>query len=204
MALSTEDRDCFLASLRTDAAFREEVRREVLSEELLGLPQRFAAFVDEMRSFVDEMRSFAEETRSFVESGKWRFDALEDDVVRLTEDFGTLRAMVFEQKIRSNPGYCLRRHARRVKVVDPDDFLDDLGFADSSDDEYELLARGDVLARGASKMTGAPVIFMVEATWRVHTGDVDQQVCRRQVLQNRGAATVAIIASIEPPGKPIL
>lgn len=48
------------------------------------------------------------------------------------------------------------------------------------------------------------MIFLVEATWRAHTGDVDRQVCRRDVLQSRGVETVALIASVEPPSDDIL
>lgn len=74
MVLSAEDRERFLSSLRTDEAFREEVRREVLTEELLAMPQRFAAFVEEMHAF--------------VQAANRRFDVLDHQVGRLTNDSG--------------------------------------------------------------------------------------------------------------------
>jgi hypothetical protein len=45
MALSSEDKERLLSYLHTDQGFREEVRREVLTAELLSLPERFAALV---------------------------------------------------------------------------------------------------------------------------------------------------------------
>lgn len=194
--LTSDERERFLSSLRTDPAFRDEVRREVLSAELMALPERFAAFVEEMRAFVEEMRSFVEATDR-------RFDALERDAGRLQDDSGQLRGMILEQKVRMNPGYYLRNQARRVRVVDLDDLLDDLGISDMNDEGYVTLARTDVLAQGVSRTSGARVVFLVETTWRVHRGDVDRQVVRRQVLADRGVDAVAVIASTESPGEDI-
>jgi hypothetical protein len=185
MALSSDERERFLASLRTDPAFRDEIRREVLTTELLRLPERFAAFVEEMHAF--------------VEATNRRFDALETDVQRVKDDSGQLRGMVLEQKIRMNPGYFLRHIVRRVRVVDLDDLLDDLGLTDVDDDAYLALARTDVLGVGLSRDSGARVVLLVEAKWRVHTGDIRRQVVRRQALVSRNVDTGAVIASIEEP-----
>ncbi len=206
MALSSDERDRFLTTLRSDAAFREEVRREVLSAELLELPQRFAAFVEEMHTFREEVHAFVMEMRAFRESTERRLGALESVTGRLTDDSAKLRGMILEQTIRGNPGYYLRRHARRVKLADLDDLLDDLGIADlgiadMGDDDYKVLARTDVLATGRSSEGGKAVVFVVEATWRAHTGDVDRQAARRRILSERGVDAVAIIASTEEPSE---
>lgn len=201
MALSSDERDRFLTTLRSDAAFREEVRREVLSAELLELPQRFAAFVEEMHTFREEVHAFVMEMRAFRESTERRLGALESVTGRLTDDSAKLRGMILEQTIRGNPGYYLRRHARRVTLADLDDLLDDLGIADMGDDDYKVLARTDVLATGRSSEGGKAVVFVVEATWRAHTGDVDRQAARRRILSERGVDAVAIIASTEEPSE---
>ena len=194
MALSSDERDRFLMTLRSDAAFREEVRWEVLSAELLELPQRFAAFVEEMHALVMEMRAFLGITER-------RLEALESGTGRLTDDSAKLRRMILEQTIRGNPGYFLRRHPRRVKFADLDDLLDDIGIADMGDDDYEVLARTDLFATGRSSGSGKAVVFVVEATWRAPTGDVDRQAARRRILSERGVDAVAIIASTEEPSE---
>ncbi len=52
--------------LRENEDWRERIRRLLLTDELLTLPERHAEFVAEMRSFVAEMHSFVAEMRSFV------------------------------------------------------------------------------------------------------------------------------------------
>ena len=201
VVLSSDERDRFLMTLRSDAAFREEVRREVLSAELLELPQRFAAFVEEMRAFREEMHAFVLEMRAFRSIAERRLEALESVTGCLTDDSAKLRGMILEQKIRGNPGYYLSRYARRVKLADLDGLLDDLGIADMGDGDYEALSRTDVLETGRSTKSGKSVVFVVEARWRAHTGDVDSQAGRRRILSERGVDALAIIASTEEPSE---
>ncbi len=222
MTLTSDERSRFLASLREDAEFREEVRRQVLTAELLHLPERFAAFVEEMHAFVEEMHAFVEEMHAFVEemhafvdemhafveemhafveemhasvaATNWRLD-------RLEIDSGKTRGMILEIRIFNNPGYYLSKHARRVKVVDLDDLLDHVGIHDMSDEQYDILARTDLFARGVSKHNQEPVLLVVEATWRVHSRDVDRQVARCEILRNHNIPAVAVIFSVEPPSQ---
>jgi len=53
VTLTYEERERFLSSLRSDAAFRDDVRRELLTTELLSFHERFAAFVDDVHAFVE-------------------------------------------------------------------------------------------------------------------------------------------------------
>jgi hypothetical protein len=192
VSLTTEERQRFLTSLHTDEAFREEVRRELLTEELLSLPQRFADFVDEVHAFVDEVHAFVDEVHAFVGATNTHFERLDHDV-------GGLKGMVLEQKVRDNPGYYLRRYAKRIRVVDLDELLDELGIADLSDGEYLALARTDVLVRGTSREHGQPTVIVVEATWRAHTGDIDRQVERRAALSRHRVEVLAVVVATEPP-----
>jgi hypothetical protein len=43
------------------------------------------------------------------------------------------------------------------------------------------------------------VLLLVEATWKPRTGDVERQVTRRDVLANKGVATIAVIVSRKAP-----
>jgi hypothetical protein len=185
VALSADEKQRFLSSLRSDEDFREEVRRELLTSELLGLPQRFAAFVDEVHAFVDATNR--------------RLASIEERVGRLEDDVGELRGEALELKVRQNPGYYLYKFARRVKALSLEDILDDPAVPALSDEEQDILARTDLLARGVSRDGGAPVLLLVEATWRPHTGDVERQVARRDVLVGKGVVAQAVIVSRKPP-----
>ncbi|MGH9104689.1 MAG: hypothetical protein ACRDZX_02410 [Acidimicrobiales bacterium] len=192
MPLTSDERERFLASLRTDDAFRDQVRRELLTDELLGLPGRFAAFVDEVRAFVEAT------DRRLGNLGR-DVGQLKNDVGQLKNDVGGLKGMSLEHKLRANPGYYLHAYARRVHVVGPDELLDELAVHGLGDDGYSVLARTDMFARGISRESDERVLLVVEATWRPHTGDVDRQVARRQVLADHGVESLAVIVATEPP-----
>jgi len=138
---------------------------------------------------------FVDEMRRFVAATDERLVAME----RETSQLPHLRGMVLEQKIRMNPGYYLRPFGRRLQAVQVEDLLDELGIVDLSEDEELTLSRTDPLIRGFRRV-GAPVVLVVEATWRPHTADVERQVARRRILADRGVDAVAVIASVQPAG----
>ncbi|MGH9067301.1 MAG: hypothetical protein ACRD0J_07415 [Acidimicrobiales bacterium] len=192
MSLTADERSRFLASLSGDPAFREEVRRQVLTVELIELPERFAAFVEEMHAFVAEVRAFIAAT------GR-RLDAVERDIGRLQDDSGELKGMALEHKIRANPGYYLNGHGRRLAVVGLDELLEAVGMTGIDGADYAILVRTDLFLRGRAWPSGTPLLFVVEATWRMHTGDVDRQVARRRIFEAHGVEVVPLIASIVAP-----
>ena len=59
--------DDLLRLLREDSTFYAEARRLVLSDELLALPERFAALANRVDDFIEEQRAFNEEQRTINE-----------------------------------------------------------------------------------------------------------------------------------------
>ena len=57
--------DDLIHLLNENDEFRQAVRRHVLSDELLQLPERFAKFETRVESFIDEQRQFNDEQRQF-------------------------------------------------------------------------------------------------------------------------------------------
>ena len=195
MALSSEDKERFLSYLRADQGFREEVRREVLTAELLSLPARFAALVDEVHALTGSVDALTARVDAFVEATDRRLGSLERQVIRLADDYGDLPGLILEQQVRQNPGYYLHKYARRVHVMSIDQLLDEPETSALSEEEQDVLARTDVLARGVSRESGRAVFLVVEATWRPYSGDVEREVSRRDVLASKGVETLAIIVS---------
>ena len=62
---SINSQEDFLQALRDNPAWRESVRVQILGEELIQLPARFNAFVDQMTVFVEQMTTFVEDQKSF-------------------------------------------------------------------------------------------------------------------------------------------
>ena len=81
--MNAEERERFLATLRKDEDFRAEVRRELLTEELLDLPRNMAALVD----------AVAQQRQDFTAlSGNMA--ALVDAVAQQRQDFTALAQSV--------------------------------------------------------------------------------------------------------------
>jgi cell division protein FtsB len=212
MALSSEDKERFLSFLRADQGFREAVRRELLTAELVSLPERFAVLADQVHALtgsvdaltarVDELTARVDELTArvdaFVEATDRRLGFLERQVTRLADDYGDLRRLVLKQQVRQNPGYYLHKYARRIHVMSIDQLLDEPGASALSEEEQDVLARTDVLARGVSRESGRAVFLVVEATWRPHSGDVEREVTRRDILTSKGVETLAIIVPKKP------
>lgn len=68
MTLMNEaERERFLAILRTDGAFRAAVRRELLTDELLNLPQTVAVLVDTVAQQRQDFTALAQSVADFME-----------------------------------------------------------------------------------------------------------------------------------------
>ncbi len=83
-------RNQFLAALRTDEEFRAAVRRELLTEELLGLPDTVATLVDviarqrsDFTALTASVSTYMERTITLIGEG---FTALGQDVGGLRTD----------------------------------------------------------------------------------------------------------------------
>ena len=90
-----------LRLLREDAHFYEQARRLILTDELITLPARFAAFAarvddfiskqeqfnSEQRQFNEEQRQFNSEQRQFNQRVEARFDRIEGDLSHFKNRF---------------------------------------------------------------------------------------------------------------------
>ena len=79
--MNAEQRERFLATLREDADFRADVRRELLTEELLNLPQTVAVLVD----------TAAQQRQDFVAMAQSVTNYMERTISAVQEGFGVVR-----------------------------------------------------------------------------------------------------------------
>ena len=63
-AMNATERTRFLQALREDPVFRDEVRSQLLGDELLQLPERFAQFAAYAHDFIEEQKKFNDEQRA--------------------------------------------------------------------------------------------------------------------------------------------
>jgi hypothetical protein len=94
--MNAEERERFLATLRRDEDFRAEVRREILTEELLDLPHSIAALVDavarqrqDFTALAQSVANYMERTISAIGQG---FTAVQAEVGTMHAEVGTMHA----------------------------------------------------------------------------------------------------------------
>jgi len=92
------ERRRFLKTLRDDREFRDEVRRELLTEELLELPQTFAVLMDvvaqqrqDFTALAFDVRNYMERTIAMVGEG---FEAVRSELAELRSDVTQLQSDV--------------------------------------------------------------------------------------------------------------
>lgn len=89
-----------LRALRENPEWKEAVRREILTEELMNLPARFDRFVEEQVRFNEEQRRFNEaqlqfnsRVDQFMVRTDNRFARLEDDIANFRSDYARTNAI---------------------------------------------------------------------------------------------------------------
>ena len=98
MALETTVRTEFMRLLDQDAEFRGEVRRHLLTAELIELPERFAAFAARVDEFIIEQRAINARVDQRLDGMDQRFDGIDQRLdgmdarlQAITNDLGDLK-----------------------------------------------------------------------------------------------------------------
>ena len=181
-----------LRLLREDPDFRDEVRRLVLSQELLELPDRLARFeanVDRQFKSVDERFNSVDE----------RFNSIDGRLSSIDGELGRLKGGDYERKvIRAFTSYASnafrQRHNRRLRhnrlllgdsaspLPEYEEML--AGAVESgiiSDDELEDLQQADAVMIGQDQ--GNAVYVVGEFSVTVNERDIDRAVARAGILR---------------------
>ena len=114
--------DDFLQALDDNPAWRDAVRARILGEDVLQLPAKFDAFVEEQRAFNEEQRAFNKEIRAFVEEQRtWnqnataRFDRMEGDMGSIKGFYANYKAAQEAPWIAADMGL---EHVRTLSLHD--------------------------------------------------------------------------------------
>ena len=87
MTMEINNQQDILRALDTDPAFREAVRRHLLTDDLINLPEKFAAFATSQQAFNQSLREDVQSVRADVQS-------VRADVQRIAADVGDLKGNV--------------------------------------------------------------------------------------------------------------
>lgn len=176
MALVINTTDDFIEAMRKNPEFLAAARRELLTQELLDLPQKFA----EHRSEVSE-----------------RFDSLEGRFDTMTKEFGSIKGMVLgldlERTGLADIVADLRlRGVRVVRLAENNRVSEDFNDAvwDAADDgtiseaERRRLTVTDMIVRGRiGRNSDAHVYVVTEASYSIDEDDIAKVRLSASALQ---------------------
>ncbi len=192
--------------LEESPEWKEQVRRQILTDELLNLPVTLAAFVDAANKRFDAIEARLDRLESDVAT-------LKGDVATLKDDVGMLRGDNLELKLhrKALPLLSQRLRLRRVRLIQnafalagPElmGSLDDANDAGViTEEQYHRVFQTDAIVYAVEKESGAPVWIGVEISAAVHSGDItraqDTAVALADVF-NQNAVPVVIGYRIDP------
>jgi len=190
MGISTQE---VLELLREDPSFREEVRRLVLTDELLNMPRQMAVLTSRVEGLATQMQALTTRVDSLaarVDDLTAQMQALTTRVDDLTAqmqelariqrgmliDIGDMKGKLAEMEYRDKVHGYLGGIVRRTRLIEPDrlwDILDDaLGSGRITPDEERQVRSADMIVQGLKD--GSPVWLVVEVSWKVGREDVER------------------------------
>jgi hypothetical protein len=194
MAFTVEDYRDLVQLLREHPEWRAELRRELLGDELLRLPELMA----ENTAAIGRLEQGLESLRQAQERTEARVSDLAEVTARLVNEVGQYRGAVLETIFYNRP-HLLELGLRRPRSVLVTDLLDlkDLVDAGSIDEsEADALQNLDLLVAGRrGKGDEATEAYLaVEISGAIHANDVERARDRARILSRLGLDAKAIVA----------
>lgn len=193
--------DDLIRIVRENPEFRDAMRRELLTEELLELPKRFADYsrttdkkfdsidarfdgVDQRFDGIDQRLDGIDQR---LDSHDQRFDGIDQRLDRIEVDLGEVKGIALESKLYnrgiSRIATLLKvRNSRRVRAAELDDnsvaFNRAIEEAEEqgilSEREYDRLLDTDMIVQCSRRGSSQAVYVAVEATYGVTNRDISK------------------------------
>ena len=222
MAFTVRDFHDFVGLLDQHPEWRAELRRLVLTEELLALPQvvhdlaeaqrRTEQRVEELavaqrrtEQRVEELAAAQRRTEQRVEELAKEMAGLaaaqrrtEQRIERLQGDVGDLKGLTLEYRYQNRPFAYFSRIIRRAHAILGDELVALLEGAVArgglSEEGADEIAWADVVVRGQRRDDGTEVYLVVEVSWGIGPSDVERAARRAALLAQTGVQTLPVVA----------
>jgi len=199
--------------------WRAELRRIVLSDELLGLPDSMRQLADRMDQLADRMDQLADRLDQLAERMDQlaeRMDQLARRVDQLTEridrqaeyveallashqrmldDIGGLKGKMLELEYRDRATAYFGPLLRKGRVIDTSELWDAIE-ASLTDREVDDAILADLIMRGAVRGRSEPaeVVLVIEVSFVVDRFDVERAHRRAALLRRAGLPAIGVAA----------
>jgi hypothetical protein len=208
MAFTVSEFRDLIQLLEQHPAWREELRRWVLTEELLALPQMVRELADlqrqtetrmgQLAGSMDELAQRFDRLVIRIDSLTQRMEQLAETQLRMGSDLEQLKGHNLEQRYRERAPAYFSRLLRRVHALSNDELVALLDAAVTqgqlSRDEADAVLQADVIVRGRRWEDGTEVYLVVEVSWGVGLHDVQRAVERAALLARLGTPSLPVVA----------
>jgi len=199
-----------LRALKSHPEWLEELRKIILTTELLELPKKF----DELLKRVEKIESDVEILKQDVAILKQDVAILKQDVVVLKQDvavlkqdvailkqdveilkkdvaylkgeFGRFKGKDFERTIREKYYAYFGKLLRKTKLIQFEEILPILDDAEEkgliTEEQRDSLLRLDIIVKGQIKSTQKPVVLAVEVSYSLYKDDIERAIERAEIL----------------------
>ncbi len=197
MPFTVEEFSDLVRLLEERPEWRSELRRLVLTDELLSLPSLVRDLAEAQRRTEERIDQLAQRMDQLAQ----RMDQLTRDVQQLTEvllrmgvDVDRLKGYMLEARYLSHGHAYFSRVVRRAHVLSGDELNALLDQGRFSREEAEEILQADVVVRGRRWEDGAEVYLVVEVSWGIGISDVQRASDRAVLLARTGTPTIPVVA----------
>ncbi len=219
MAFTVEDFRDLARILEERPEWRAELRRLVLTDELLALPEqterRFQELTEQIATLAKTQGQFAEEHAALTRTVQTLSDdlaaltrtvqTLSDDLAALTrtvqtlsDDVGELKGDSLERRYREMAFAYFGRLIRRAHVLMAEELSDLLeeavGRGVLSEADSDEVTWADLIVRGRRRDDGTVVSLVVEVSWGVGPHDVERASHRAALLARIASPVLPVVA----------
>ena len=214
MPFTVEDFHDLVRLLGQHPEWQADLRRLLLSEELLELPALVRQLAEAQERTEEQVRQLAAALtdlshvtallRHDVATLQVDVATLQVDVAILKDDVGTLKGESVERRYREHAPAYFGRLARRLRLVERTALADELDAAVERgtliEAERDAVLLADVVATGRRVVDQAEVYLLAEVSAGVGPGDVERAAERAVALAKLGRPVIPIVAgdSITP------
>ncbi len=160
--------------------WRAELRRLVLTDELLALPEQVGVLTEQMTVLTIQVTALARSVQT------------------LTDDVGALKGRSLEADYHTKGPAYFGHLIRRPHVLTSDELVTLLEDAREhgvfSDAEVQELYDADLVVPGRRAVNGTKVYLVVEVSWGVGPYDVERAARRAALLARIGVAVIPVVA----------
>lgn len=178
-----------LLALKAHPEWLEELRKLILTAELLELPKRFEELVQRVAKIekdVEILKQDVEILKQDVAVLKKDVAILKSDMAYVKGEVGRLKGKDFEREVREKYYAFFGKILRKSKLIPIPELLPLLEEAEErgliTEEQFDSFLKIDLVIEGQIKATKKPVVLAVEVSFSLYEEDIDRASSRADIL----------------------